>query len=351
MGCTNSKRTSKSSTAPCCAVDHLPHGSHRCWKLSHRSIGILAEKRRNNELIKLEISDSIDAISLCDSRLHTTCGAFILKGSDQQELCMHCLLNYELEVPALERMSSKGPALLADAKCVHSDLESCKSENALICRVLSVKPPIAVCENGLSLDHCKQMLEALQHDPNMQRSRVAGGKSSDGRTSRSMFVCHPGKHARTIRKELIRCACAYAIQRARSVLQSPRGDGELRPVEPLQVALYEKSDRFCRHYDNPSGTFARAVTSLGYLCNCEKGGATYFPFAKPLDCDDDDNTRCGGGGVRVQAMAGRVLVFWSIVGASYELKESLHEGEQVQSPQKGIVTQWLSESWHQSDCC
>lgn len=301
----------------------------------------LAKHTSANRLNELALSDRHQCLLLWDQRLTQHKQALLIERG--REHCMHCLHHDQMVSQCLHALAEDG----ADATLLmHQSIEKCSNycnektapeqshnEYALICRPLSLAPPLVVVENALPQAQCDSVLEYLQSESAMQRSRVSGGRVSQGRTSRSIFLRNKPESANVLQAHLRDIVTLPAVQWARTQLLQPAG--ALVANEPLQAALYHEGEFFCRHYDNPGQSVARAVTAIGYLNDCKTAaGATHFPKAVPVHKQQED-------GIRFYPKAGHVLVFWSVAGGK-ELPESVHEGE-VCSSTKAIITQWFEE--------
>ncbi len=77
-----------------------------------------------------------------------------------------------------------------------------------------------------------------------------------------------------------------------------------------------------------------------YLNDVDEGGYTFFPRARAVASDSEDEPDRAPG-IRVQPRKGRALCFWNVRGGR-EDEASLHEAQPVLRGSKLIATKWLS---------
>eukprot|EP00955_Chlamydomonas_euryale_P040447 351697-Chlamydomonas_euryale.AAC.9 len=128
---------------------------------------------------------------------------------------------------------------------------------------------------------------------------------------------------------------------------------------PVLARLEDAFDAL--HFDNKAGVpVCRSATVILYLHDTCDGGATYFslstgrpsPNSMPKPTADavawqsqqlSSKKGVSRPGLRVQPVAGRLIMFWSALPNGLEDPCSLHSAEPVGAGEKWIVTRWFKE--------
>jgi prolyl 4-hydroxylase len=182
-------------------------------------------------------------------------------------------------------------------------------------RLLHESPPVFVCDDFLGAAQCETMIRLAP--PLLVRSNTAGN-ITDIRTSRT---CHLPRHA----PESIAC-----FERVARLTGRP-----FAAFEDVQVARYERGERYDGHFDGASPTDPDAATFFGgggqrlctvliYLNDVARGGTTRFPLLDNLE---------------VAPRRGRAVVFFpGFVDGTLD-PQLFHEARPAQD------VKWVSQVW------
>ncbi|KAL6764702.1 hypothetical protein V8C86DRAFT_2468362 [Haematococcus lacustris] len=216
----------------------------------------------------------------------------------------------------------------------------------------SLSPRILLVDNWLPPELCLALMQLA--DPRLVRSRVSTGTETPSRTSRgTFFTGDSARHPLVVEVE----------QRIQDLVNHPAVIGVKKALvksEALQVVSYGLNDFYTEHYDNKAGGIVtRSATIIVYLCDCQEGGSTFFPRAAAMPSELDvavtaspaqlaqhssmlhEDPSVARPGIRISAVAGRALIFWSALPDGTEDLASLHAAEKVVQGNKWIATRYF----------
>ena len=190
--------------------------------------------------------------------------------------------------------------------------------------VHAVGPRVATIDGLLTPEECRYIIAHAR--PRLRRSGVieADGQRSEVAEIRSSSdaVFDSVHEDFSLRLLQVRIAAAAGVEFAKG--------------EPLVVLRYGPGEQYRPHRDYLSASALqarrpeagqRAHTVCVYLSPSEAGGETDFPLR----------------GLRIQAKAGRALVFDNLDSAGLPAPETLHAGLPVLSGEKWLATLWLRQ--------
>lgn len=194
--------------------------------------------------------------------------------------------------------------------------------------ILSENPKIILIENFVNPLQAKHLINIADQIKKPSTIDSKDDPYTLAKNIRSSESAHLGKARDAIVKEIEDAACSYVKL-------------DTHYLEPMQVVVYEKGQKFNPHYDFFSPDTAdlayrgnRNKTILVYLNDVkeEDGGATVFPKL----------------GIKVQPKAGSAIYFENMNenGINYD---TLHAGEELQTDKqnKYAINIWFREkaSW------
>eukprot|EP00929_Paragymnodinium_shiwhaense_P046316 TRINITY_DN23577_c0_g1_i2.p1 TRINITY_DN23577_c0_g1~~TRINITY_DN23577_c0_g1_i2.p1 ORF type:complete len:421 (-),score=78.13 TRINITY_DN23577_c0_g1_i2:224-1486(-) len=209
-------------------------------------------------------------------------------------------------------------------------------------KTMSMQPLVVEVSNFLNEKQRKHVIEVAS--PVMQRSMIVtksrdGGKADDAERSSTQAFVEPSTPSLKLIDRLVSGLSNIPVQHG----------------EHLQVLKYEKDQRYVAHHDyfdtqkfasnemiqtlTKKGLFNRLATVFFYLSDVEEGGETNFPRAGGLP--PPANKAACDTGVSVKPLAGRIIIFYSMMPDGNMDALSYHSGCAVKRGTKWSANKWL----------